>query len=174
MSFDFERFKVQGVKFNYFFICKRKLWLFSNGIAMEKESESERVTLGKLIHENSYKSSAKNKEKLIDDMIKLDILDDETVKEVKISSKMQNSDRLQLLYYLYYLKQLGIQRTGTLNYVKEKKVEQVELKKEDEAKIEESLKQIDDLLKLERPPVVQKLKICKKCAYYEFCYAGEV
>ncbi|MGL5069015.1 MAG: CRISPR-associated protein Cas4 [Sarcina sp.] len=171
MNFDFERFKVQGVKFNYFFVCKRKLWLFSNGIAMEKESE--RVTLGKLIHENSYKSSSKNKEKLIDDMIKLDIFDDETVKEVKISSKMQGSDRLQLLYYLYYLKQLGIKRTGTLNYVKEKKIEEVILTETDEQRIEESLKQIDELLKLERPPLVEKLKICKKCAYYEFCYAGE-
>ncbi|MGL4740815.1 MAG: Dna2/Cas4 domain-containing protein [Sarcina sp.] len=100
MEFNFENLKVQGVKFNYYFICKRKLWLFSNGITMEENSE--RVTLGKLIHENSYKKKGNNKEKLIDNMIKLDILDKKNISEVKITSKMEESDRYQLLYYLYY------------------------------------------------------------------------
>ena len=171
MGIDFESFKVQGVKFNYYFICKRKLWLFSNGISMEKESE--RVTLGKLVHENSYTRVEKKKEKLIDDMIRLDILDEYTVKEVKITSKMMESDRLQLLYYLYYLKQIGINRKGTLNYVKEKKVIEVELTIEDEVLIETTLQEIKNVLNLERPPKIENYKYCKKCAYYEFCYAKE-
>lgn len=172
MSIDFENFKVQGVKFNYYFVCKRKLWLFSNGIVME--SESERVILGKLIHENSYKRSEMKKEKLIDQMIKLDIIDDTSVKEVKITSKMQDIDRLQLLYYLYYLKQLGIERVGTLNYAKEKKVVKVILTKDDEITIEKALIGIASILKFDKPPKVEKLRYCKKCAYYTFCYAGEV
>ena len=171
MSFDFERFKVQGVKFNYYFICKRKLWLFSNGIAME--NESERVTLGKLVHENAYKRSERDKEKLIDNMIKIDVIDAENVKEVKISSRMKESDKLQLLYYLYYLKQMGIYRTGTLNYVKEKRVENVLLTSDDEKLIEETLVEIDKFLKLEKPPCVEVYRYCKKCAYYAYCYIGE-
>ena len=50
---------------------------------------------------------------------------------------MQSSDRMQLLYYLYYLKQFGINKTGTLNYVKEKKVEHVNLTEEYEKEIEQ-------------------------------------
>ncbi|MGL4849412.1 MAG: CRISPR-associated protein Cas4 [Clostridium sp.] len=170
MSFEFDDFKVQGVKFNYYFICKRKLWLFSNGISMEERNE--RVNLGKLIHEDSYKT--KNKEILIDNMIKLDILEEEKVREVKITSRMMESDRLQLQYYLYYLKKLGINKTGTLNYVKEKRVEEVILDKETEKFIEETLVNIREILKMSFPPKVEKYKYCKKCAYYEFCYIREV
>lgn len=172
MSVNFENLKVQGVKFNYYFICKRKLWLFSNGISME--NEHERVVLGKLVHENSYKRLEHKKEKLIDDMIKLDIFDNEQVREVKITSKMMDSDRLQLLYYLYYLKQMGIIRKGSLNYAKEKKNIEVVLTKEDEAVVEETLLKIKDILDLEKPPKIENHNYCKKCAYYEFCYAREV
>lgn len=171
MEFDFENFKVQGVKFNYYFICKRKLWLFSNGITME--DESERVSLGKLLHEKAYMYKDNKKEKLIDETIKLDILDGDTVREVKITSSMQNSDKMQLLYYLYYLKKLGINKKGSLNYVKEKKVVDVILDEESEQIIEDTLVNINKILRLDKPPRVENLKCCKKCAYYEFCYVEE-
>lgn len=172
MEFNFEEFKVQGTKFNYYYICKRKLWLFSKGIAMEEAND--RVQQGKITHEHSYKIKEGNKEKLIDGLIKIDILEKENIREVKLTSKMQESDRMQLLYYLYYLKQIGIIRRGTLNYVKEKKVEQVILTKEDENKIEKALEGIKKTLALARPPKVEKLPYCKKCAYYEYCYIKEV
>ena len=137
MEFNFEDFKVQGTKFNYYYICKRKLWLFSKGICMEESND--RVQQGKITHENSYKSKESNKEKLIDGLIRIDILEKENIGEVKLTSKMQSSDRMQLLYYLYYLKQLGINKTGTLNYVKEKKVDHVDLTPKDEKEIENTL-----------------------------------
>lgn len=171
MEFNFESLKIQGVKFNYYFICKRKLWLFSNGITME--NENERVNLGKLLHEKSFNYKENKKEKLIDETIKLDILDGDTVREVKITSSMQESDRMQLLYYLYYLKKLGINKKGSLNYVKEKKVVDVILDEGSEKIIEDTLLNINKILSLEKPPKVEKLKYCKKCAYYEFCYVEE-
>ena len=124
MSFDFELYKTLGVKINYYYICKRKLWLFSKGISFE--NYNERVLQGKIVHENSYKRE-KNKEIEIDGNIKLDIIDKNFVREVKISSKMEKSDRMQLLYYLYYLKSIGINRKGKINYVKEKRVDEIEL-----------------------------------------------
>lgn len=172
MEFNFEEFKVQGTKFNYYYICKRKLWLFSKGIAMEESND--RVQQGKITHEHSYKIKEGNKEKLIDGLIKIDILEKENVREVKLTSKMEESDRMQLLYYLYYLKQIGIHRSGTLNYVKERKVEQVNLTEEDENEIERALEGIKKTLALAIPPRVEKLPYCKKCAYYEYCYIREV
>ena len=47
-----------GVQVNYYFICKRKLWLFSHNIGMEKESEA--VKIGKLLHEETYKAIEKD------------------------------------------------------------------------------------------------------------------
>ena len=93
MSIDLEQLNIQGVKINYYFVCKRKLWLFSKGITMEHNSE--RVLTGKLVHENSYKRQ-KHKELLIDNLLKLDIVDDTYVREVKISSKMEKAEKMQL------------------------------------------------------------------------------
>lgn len=171
MEFDLEKFKIQGIKVNYYYICKRKLWLFDKGISME--NTSDRVLQGKVVHENSY-SRVKSKEVLIDDMIKVDIMDKDYVKEVKISSKMENSDKMQLLYYLFYLKQLGIVKKGSINYVKEKRVEEIELTDQDEIKIKEALEEIKTILNQDKPPKVDKLPYCTKCAYYEFCFVKEV
>lgn len=49
--------KFTGSQINYYFICKRKLWLFSHNI--ELEPESDLVKLGKLLHENSYQRKMK-------------------------------------------------------------------------------------------------------------------
>jgi len=42
-----EDLKVNGIKVNYFCICRRKLWLFSHHIRLEPESE--KVLLGKIL-----------------------------------------------------------------------------------------------------------------------------
>lgn len=170
MNIDFENLKVSGIRLYYYFICKRKLWLFDKNICME--TGNDRVLQGSVVHEESYKRE-KSKELLIDNLIKVDIMDKNYVKEVKISSKMKNADKMQLLYYLYYLKRLGINRRGTLNYVKEKIVEEVELKEDDEELIGKSLQDINVFLKEKHPPKPYKLPYCKKCSYYEYCYVEE-
>lgn len=170
MSLDLEGLKVQGVKINYFFICKRKLWLFDKGITMEQHND--RVLAGKLIHEDSY-SRAKNKEILIDNLLQLDIIDGEYVREVKISSKMQQADQMQLYYYLYYLKSMGIEKKGKLNYVKERRQEELILTEDKEAEVESVLLDIKKLTEEDKPPKTIKLSYCSKCAYYEFCFSQE-
>lgn len=171
MEFELDKYKTQGIKINYYYVCKRKLWLFDKGITME--NTSDRVLQGKIVHENSY-TREKHKEVLIDGLIRVDILGEDYVKEVKISSRMEKPDRMQLLYYLYYLKQLGIERKGTINYVKEKKVEVVELTEQDEEEIKCTLVKIKEILNKDVPNKVEKLPYCKKCSYYEYCYVKEV
>lgn len=58
-----ETVKIQGVKINYYYICKRKLWLFSKGITMEQHND--RVITGKLVHESSYTRVKKKKLQLM-------------------------------------------------------------------------------------------------------------
>lgn len=167
MSIDLKDLKVQGVKINYYYICKRKLWLFSKGITMEQNSN--RVESGKILHENSYKRM-KTKEVLIDDILKLDIIKGDHVREVKISSKMQEADEMQL----YYLKKvLGIEKKGLINYVKEKKQDELILTPQIEEKIENTLIDIKNLCKSISPTKLVKFPYCNKCAYFEFCFAKE-
>ncbi|MGG6431141.1 CRISPR-associated protein Cas4 [Anoxybacillus sp. D401a] len=161
---------VSGVQMQYYKVCKRKLWLFSKGIAME--NEHERVMEGKILHERTY-PRLEDREILIDDTFKLDALDREYVREIKISSKMSEADRFQMLYYLYELKKRGIEKKGLISYTKERRTEEVELTEKDESAIEKAIKEIYAILQSPFSPRLKKLPYCTKCAYYEFCFALE-
>jgi CRISPR-associated exonuclease Cas4 len=165
--FDFEHLKINGIKVNYYFICVRKLWLFSKGIACEHDSD--KVYLGKLLHEESY-SRHKKRGITLDNMINIDIINGNLLNEVKYSDKMEEADIIQIKYYLYYLKQMGIEKKGILSYPRQKKKEIITLSKEDEAIIEHILPLINNITLKDKPPEKIKNKYCTKCAYYGFCY----
>ena len=69
-----------GYLFNYYFICKRKIWFSAKRLNME--SESELVSIGKFIDENTY---AREKHGIvIEDIANIDYLKNNIVYEVKI------------------------------------------------------------------------------------------
>jgi CRISPR-associated exonuclease Cas4 len=72
--------KFTGTEVGYYFICRKKLWWFHHGIEMEQESD--RVKLGKLVHESSYER--RKKEISIDNKIVLDWQADGVIHEVKL------------------------------------------------------------------------------------------
>jgi len=111
---NFQSLKTTGIKINYLYVCERKLWLFDRGIQME--SKSDKVLMGKLIGESSYPREEK-REMLIDNLINIDIVGEDEIREVKLSNRMHNADRIQLLYYLYYLKQPGIEKDMSGNII---------------------------------------------------------
>lgn len=159
---------VTGTEFNYYHICRRKLWLFSHGIQMEHTSDN--VLLGKLIDEHSYQREKKGI--LIDGVVKIDFLDDEAVHEIKKSDRMEEAHIGQTLYYIYRLRQKGVDiRKGIINYPKLRKTTEVEFTPEREQEIEETIKGILAAKTLERPPDVLNARFCKKCGYEDFCYS---
>jgi len=162
-----EDLKVNGIKVNYFCICRRKLWLFSHHIRLEPESE--KVLLGKILHEESY-PYMERKEILIEDLLKIDVIGGEKVLEIKYSRRMKDAARCQLLYYLYYLKRKGITMRGELRFPKEKKKEEVLLDEKGERRVEEILKGIREVENLPNPPSAERSSICRKCAYMDFCW----
>ena len=89
---------ISGLHIQYYHVCKRKLWLHSKNLNME--TEHDRVMEGTALHESSYRY-LEDKELLIDGDIRIDAVDGEYIREVKISSKMEKSDKWQLLFYLY-------------------------------------------------------------------------
>lgn len=164
-----ENFKTTGIKINYLYVCERKLWLFDRSITME--SRSDKVLMGKLLGEYSYPREDK-KEMLIDNLINIDIVGDDEIREVKYSNRLEDADRIQVLYYLYYLKQLGIEKRGVLNYPRMKKREEIVLSPESEREVEAALMRVHEILRLDRPPQLERKPYCTKCAYYEFCFIG--
>lgn len=165
---SFEDLKISGIKINYYYICTRKLWFFDKKIAME--NTSEKILLGSLLHEDSYKRE-KLKDIFIDNTISIDILNNDYIIEVKSSNKMKDADKMQILYYIYYLKKrFNVNMKGLIKYPKLKKVESINLTIEDEKEIEKALTNIEKILKQDKPPPIIKKPYCNKCAYYELCY----
>jgi CRISPR-associated exonuclease Cas4 len=162
---------IGGVDLHYYALCKRKLWLYKHGITMEQESD--RVTEGKILHEQSYNRIA-DREILIDDAFKIDLIDGDYVREIKLSSQMTNADRLQMLFYLYELDKRDIKKKGLISYTKERKTEEILLGEKEKKEVAQSIAGVYEVIENSKPPRLEKLPYCKKCAYYSFCYALEV
>lgn len=160
--------KVTGVMVYYYFICKRKLWFFSNNLNME--SNSELVGIGKLVDETSYGRERKNI--LIDESINIDFLKDwKIVHEVKKSRKMDEASKWQLKYYMWVLKNKGVEiEKGILDYPLLRKREEIFLSEDDEKKLEIVIEDIKKIISSKLPLDTLNKGVCKKCAYYEFCY----
>lgn len=154
--------------FYYYFVCKRKLWFFINGIQMENENED--VIIGKLIDENTYQRE--NKHILIDETINIDFIKSwKILHEIKKSSSIEEAGIWQIKYYIYFLRKRKIMiEKGILDYPKLKIRKEIFLSVEDERKIEDILNEIERIIESEEVPKLENKKICKKCAYYEYCY----
>ncbi|NPB07811.1 MAG: CRISPR-associated protein Cas4 [Aquificae bacterium] len=166
---DLTELRINGVKVSYFVICKRKLWLFSRNITMEHTSD--RVLLGKLLHEESF-SREKAREVLLKELVKIDVVGDEELLEIKLSDKLEKAHEVQLLYYLYFLKkELGIEMKGVITYPRKFKRKEVYLTEEREREIENILREVERILSSSQIPPLEKKPYCSRCAYAEFCFA---
>ncbi len=161
-----ESLHLTGVRVNYFFVCPRKLWLFDRGLSMEQHSE--RVLLGKILGEESYPRE-RRRHITIDDLISIDILDN-LVQEVKHSKAMGKASTMQVGYYLYYLRGLGIEREGVLLYPRLRKRKGVVLTEVMVQEIEEAVREIGKILKASSLPKAERKLYCVRCVYSEFCF----
>jgi CRISPR-associated exonuclease Cas4 len=136
------------------------------------ESQSELVELGRLIHEESFKRE--DKEIRIAGMVIDFISKDGYVHETKSSKTVKKEHRYQPLFYAYYLKRiLGYEniKGAKIHYPQIKEVVIEDLDQNAEQEIEQK---IGEILKLSKdnkmPPVHSNIRLCRKCAYFEFCY----
>ncbi len=168
MEGDLHELNYTGTQINYFFVCKRKLWLFTKDIAFENENEY--VQLGRLIDEYSY---GRKKKQIEIGNIKIDFMDNKrgVIHEVKKSRKIEKAHIWQVKYYLYQLKSRGIENiAGEIDYPKLKKKESVSLTEADSQTFKDIFKEMKIILDQVQPPKVINRPFCKKCAYFEFCY----
>ncbi len=165
----FENPRITGVMVNYYFHCKRQLWLFANQITMEHSSEL--VLIGKILSDAFYKN--RDRDINIDNMIMIDWFDFDggIVHEVKKSDSFEEGHIWQVKYYIYYLKKKGVNAKGKINYPKLRKEIYVELGVGDEEKIVELLNKIIEIVRSEIPPVKTNRVECKGCSYFEFCWS---
>ena len=161
-----------GTQIHYYFLCHRKLWLFTNHIDMEQTSDT--VAMGKFISETTY-GREKHELRIIDgeDDIVLDFYDDKTktIHEVKKSDKMEETHIWQVKFYISVLEKKGVSGvTGEIDYPKLRQKIKVELEDSDREELITIRNRIKAILELELPPDVINIPFCKNCSYYELCY----
>lgn len=173
---------ITATHINYYHVCKRKLWLFSNGVNMEHTSDT--VYDGKLLHETSYpqrneKHSELDLEAGYNGTVlygKIDFYDSrqKIVHETKLSDKIEIAHEWQAKFYLWLLKLNGIDgATALLEYPKLRNTNKIELTSTDIAYLEKVIEAIGSLCRSENCPPVIHSKICRSCSYYELCYVGQ-
>ena len=155
-----------GTQVNYYFVCLRKLWFFSHDLEMEEKSDL--VLLGKLLHETGYKRKFKE---INIGRVKIDFLErGGEIHEVKRSRRMEKAHLFQLLYYIYYLKRLGVEVRGVLHYPLLKRTVKVELTDDREREMETVLEDMKQTVSRSEPPEAERRRLCRKCSYFEFCW----
>ena len=168
---------------NYYHICHRKLWLFSNGINMEHTSEI--VADGKLLHESSYPQRAEKYREIdlsfglnkqIELFGKIDFYDAKAkiIHEIKRSDKIEDAHEWQIKFYIYLLELNGIEGvTAILEYPKLRIIKEFSLSLIDKEYLDVMFVKIAELMESETCPPRINSKICKSCSYYELCYVEE-
>ena len=163
-----------GTHLAYYQLCKRKLWLFANGITFEHTSDL--VYEGKLIHEDSYPQRSAKYQEVELDGIKVDFYDarNKIIHEIKKSNKVEKAHEWQLKYYIYVFERNGISGvSGVLEYPALRKTEEIFLSDVDKEMIRDMEADIQQIISNDVCPPLAKKGICKNCSYYEFCYSNE-
>jgi CRISPR-associated exonuclease Cas4 len=163
---------ITGTHIAYLHLCHRKLWLFAHGLNMEQQSDL--VTEGRLIQEHSYPQRAERWQEIAVEGIRIDHFDavHGILREVKKSNKREVAHVAQVKYYLFVLRRNGIPVDhAVLEYPRLRKTEEIRLNEADLQAIpqwEAEARQI--IAQTSCPQLIQK-SLCKRCAYYSFCYA---
>lgn len=165
---------ITGTHFNYYQVCKRKLWLFANGINMEHTSDL--VYEGKLIHETSYPQRPGRYEEVEIGACKIDFYDarNKIIHEIKKSDRMERAHEWQVKYYIYVFENNGIEGVkGILEYPALRQTQQVELNNSDRQQLMLIEADIEKIIRAEQCPEAIHSRICKQCSYYDFCFVSE-
>lgn len=166
---------ITGTYIKYYKVCYRKLWLFHHKIEMEHTSEL--VAEGTFIGEKSYPQRAERYREILLDGSRIDFYDpyDKVVHEIKKSDKLEHSHIAQVQFYLYLLRNNGIEgATGLIEYPKLRQTQTVRLEEEDVLMIEAWMRDIERIVTSEQCPGRIAKSRCRSCSYFDFCYADEV
>lgn len=160
-----------ATQINLYHVCTRQLWLHSNEIKMEQESDL--VYEGKLIGENTYSKRAQQWKEVDLGHIKIDHYDkkNKIVKEVKKSNKLEHAYVAQIKYYIYYLEKNGEEDVnGLIEYPRLRKTVGIKMTEQDRQRIPLWQKEIQKIINSSHCPTLVPKPYCKTCAYHDFCF----
>lgn len=154
--------KITGTLIKNYFHCKRQAWLYYYGINFENEL----TRIGRIKHIDA------GSEEIAFNEIKIDKIKNSEVIEYKKTFSNIEGTKMQLLYYLYILKNNGIIKTGLLKDLTYGDKETLILNNENFIKVEKLLNEIKQFIKSNKIILDKNLKKrdCKGCSFYEYCW----
>lgn len=165
-----KKLNITGSIIEAYVFCPKQAWLLAHQFVGDQNNEF--LEIGRLISDRSYE---REKNEITIKGGKIDFIKKDNNKilivEVKKSSKFIETAKMQLLYYIYDLKNKGIVSYGEVRIPEEKKIIKIYLDDNNEEKIKNLINEIDNLLKQEKMPEVKYSGKCKNCSYNEFCWS---
>lgn len=162
--------RVTGSLIQSFMICPRQMWLMSRQICPDEDNVH--LELGRLVGSRAY---GRERKEVHLEHLKLDLVRrggrEFVVGEVKKSSRAREAARMQLAFYLYELREMGIEAEGELLFPEERRRERLVLDAALAREVENLKARIAALIRQEGPPPPEKNRYCAKCAYAEMCWA---
>jgi CRISPR-associated exonuclease Cas4 len=162
--------RITGSLVQSYLVCPRQAWLMSRQICPDEDNVY--LELGRLIQQQTY---ARERKEVTLGHLKLDLLrrgnKELVVGEVKKSSRAVEAARMQLAFYLYELREMGVEAEGELLFPEERQKETIVLDDRWTARVEETKARLAELLRRPVPPRAERTGFCRKCAYAEFCWA---
>lgn len=149
------------------------------------EHTSDVVSIGKLIHENSYEQRADRYTEIElsyalsdEDTLfgKVDFYDakNKMIHETKKSDKLEWTHEWQVKFYLWLFMLNGIEGVkALLEYPKQRQTKEVVLTNDDIENLKRVVEEVKRIPNLGKAPNRINKPYCKQCAYYEFCYVEE-
>ncbi|MBX6423903.1 CRISPR-associated protein Cas4 [Thermosulfurimonas sp. F29] len=160
--------RINGTIFYAYQVCPREAWFYYHRLNPDKEHPL--LDLGRLVHETSYTRA--RKEIFVDRLLKIDLFRGELVAEIKRSQRHKEAARLQLAFYLYYLKnEKGLEMEGVILFPRERRSERLKLTLELENRIRKLLQEMQETFSNSKPPPLQRCRWCRSCAFEEVCWA---
>jgi len=158
---------ITGTLINYYTTCKREAWLYAHHIHADQNDEN--ILMGK--------SMAEIKETKLHDFpfshLKIDKLSKERghymITEYKKSLKNPEAAKMQLLFYMYVLKNGLKLKQVRGKVISKRKVIAVEGNEINFQQMQQILEQITELVNTATAPPFQYKKICEGCAYNNYC-----
>ena len=164
---------ITGTLIWYALICEREVWLMAH--EMEPDRDDARLAWGRFLGEVTYPRSRKREIALPG--MKIDLVEREgprlVVGEVKASSRFVEAARMQVLFYLWRLREMGIEAEGELRFPEERRRERVVLDEESEARLRAVMARVERIMQQPLPPPARRIRYCRACAYREFCWSDE-
>lgn len=162
--------RVVGSLIQSYMVCPRQAWLMSRQICPDEDHIY--LQLGRLIQRQSY---SRERKEIHLGHLALDLVrrggQNLVVAEVKKSSRASAAARMQLAFYLYELRQMGLEAQGELLFPEERRREPLVLTEALAMEVAALKQRIQALLRQPAPPPPARIQFCTRCAYSDFCWA---